>query len=198
MHHLRIANPVGPVQARLRGGAQQVVEFRRSLYLRMAGQYLLQQGRAGAGQAQDQNRRVVAVSPAFALSEEILIEHFDNAVVAVLEGDGIVIDLEALFTVAVVVVVEGPAVVFAVFVGLAQREGKRDLGILLFLIGRVAQFFQLAFHLGDVRVLKPERLEVGQAPIGFAKIRFGLGTTPVRLDGVCLFAHGFERVSHAQ
>jgi hypothetical protein len=125
----------------------------------MAGQDLLDQGRAGAGQAHDEDRVGARVAHARPLGEEC------RRIERLRPGDvgrhlaGVVVEPLATQRIALAVVLEGLLETSGVLEGLAEREVQVEAVLRAQVVAR-----QRGAHRLDVRVAEADRLEVGQAP----------------------------------
>ncbi len=176
-----------PAQAM--GQRQDVRQLQRSVDLAVRGEDLLEQGRAGARQAQDEDRvRRLAAGPCMAC------EQFGRAPLGLrLEFGGhlvgVIARLLALERVAAVVEAERLFVLAAVFVSLAQREGEvnaiheGDVGPL-----------HCPAHRGQFGIGEAVGLEIGERVPGVALIGLCRAGGAIGGDGVVLFADRLERV----
>ena len=124
----RVALVVRPIAADGVREPHQHRQLRRALDLAVARQDLLDQRRARARQADDQDRVRCVATLSRMLLEQLAREHGCDLLVAQLHRDGIVEHRLALPLVAGVVVMPGAVVVALVLVRLGQREAEMDVG----------------------------------------------------------------------
>ena len=140
----------------------------------MRGEDLLQQGRAGTRQADDEDRVGPVAAETLPRRQEIWREQrFLQPDIAV-DRLGAIADLALLQRIAALVTAEGLAVVAAILQRLAEREAemiavdRRGLGPRL-----------LRLHAGDLVLGETIGLEIGQAPISVAEARPAFGRLTV-------------------
>ena len=143
-----------------------VEQLERALDLAVAREDLLDQRRARARQADDEDRRVRLEALARVLLEELAAEYRRDLFVAGLEPHGIVGHQRPLPLVAGVVELPGAVVVAGVLVRLAEGEAEMHVGARAQVLA-----LHLLFHGRDFRRLEAEDLEIRHAPVHFAEVR---------------------------
>ena len=188
-HRLRVVDAGWPVA--VQGGREttDVGQLGRALDLRMTRQDLLEQRRAGARQAEDEDWRGIGVARAGYRGQEFRRVRRDQAVVHDLGLHRVVGDLRALHRVAGTVVFPGALVVAAVLPGLAERE--QEIDVRLPAVSRRGRAF---FHLGDGRIVEPVGLQVREAPVSLSRARGRLDAGVVGGDRTRVVAEGVEGV----
>ena len=168
-------------------------QLHRALDQRVAREDLLDQGRAGAGHADDEDRirRGDAVSGPRA--EEFGRVDLRGPLQAGAGGVGRVRYPRQPQRVAAGIVREGPGVLAAVLERLAEREIQVQ-PVLVFEV----RALQLRPHRGDVGIVETEGLEVGQAPPGIAEARVEFEAAAIGGDRAFAQARGLQRVPLAE
>ncbi len=177
----------------LQGDALDVRQFVRTFDLAVRGQDLLDQGRAGARQAQDEDRIGGGRPPAAARFEKGAAGGLD--LLRRIGLDGLNVEMAVRTLQGVAAFVEGPGLgeIAAILVSLAERETQV---IAVDEMRRCRRF--LAPHDVHFRVGKGIGFQVGQAPIGVAEVRPGLRRAAVGDDRFRHAADGFQRVPQPQ
>ena len=171
------ARPVAAAAAQPFREVEDIVQFHGAVHLRVRRQDLLQQRRARARQADDEDG-VRSVEPQARLArKELRRADFDLAVHAHLQVFRAVAALRVLQRIAAGVVPERAPVPAAVLPGLAESEADMDPVLLARGLIRL--------HGGHLRQLfagKAVRLGIGQAPVRIAVIALEPVRPPVQLD----------------
>ena len=164
----RIAIPARRQIIELRHHGEDILQLHGALHLRVTRQDLLEQRRAGARQADDEDRRGTWVAAAAVRRKEAGIEECANARAAPLEHPDVERLVETAQGVALSVVHEGLRVRRALLEGLAERKLQLRLVGPLPLVAR-----QQPLHFGDLRIAEDIILQVREAPpsLGPARVR---------------------------
>ena len=134
-HRLGVVDAIGPVPVQGGRHPAQVRQLRSAFNLAVAGQYLLDQGGAGAGQPKDEYRRRIRMALACGTLQERGIEGLDDLVVGRLGLHRIIVFKHPLLGVAALVVVPGGVEVARILMRLGQRKQEVDRGLIGEFIG---------------------------------------------------------------
>src|SRR5262249_49572755 len=149
--------------AELAGDAHHVRQLHRALDERMARQDLLDERRAGARQADDENRIRRWAANARASCEEIASEHFLRAAHVLAQFGSFVANSAAAAIVALRVVLERRGIVARVLERLAHREVE----VIAVLVDEIGAR-ELSPHGGEIGIGEAEGLEIREAPVRLA------------------------------
>src|SRR6185437_14276756 len=182
---LGIAVPAGIEMIELAHHRQDVVQLHRALDLRVAGEDLLDERRAGAGEPHDEDRRRIGIAGRCPGGEELRVAAGRDAPGFGLEGR----DREGRGALAQLIA--GGVVVEGLGVLLPLLQGAADGEVQLRLVGGGRRRCQQAAHRRELGVAEGVILEVREAPIGFRVLwvqpqAFPVGRLALRAPPECL------------
>src|SRR5207302_8778372 len=187
----RVARRGIPVlaSAQLLNHARNVRELHRALDLRVRGEDLLDEGRPGARQPDDEDRIRPLAAAARAGGEEFAGAEARLQAETPLHGAEIEAALGFLERVAPLVVAEG----FLVFAAVLERLAERETEVVPIDELRGVGGLDLA-HARELLVREAVGLQVSEAPVGIAEVRPRRRSGPVRLDRLRLVSLRLECV----
>ena len=173
--------------------ALDVGQFVGALHLGMGGQDLFQQGRSGAGEADDEDRIGPGIAPPLAVLEEGGRADPDLPGGIGLHGFGpvgAVLQFQAVAT-----LVTGPGL--RKFPPVLQRlaQGKAQVPAVL---RRDAGRGFLGAHAAQLLVGEPVHLEIGEAPVGITEVRAGRCGRAIGVDGFRHLPDGLQGMTQPQ